>query len=378
MPTPRVTLLDVARRAGVSRTTASFVMAGRTDMRISAEAEHRVLHAARELNYRPNLMARSLRTKLTRTIGLVSDTIATEAFAGELIRGSLSTALTHQHLLFVGETEGDDTVEDQLVQDMLDRGVDGFLYASMYTRWAQPPALLHGHPFVLLNCLSRDEQIAAVLPDERRAGHSAARALLDAGHRDRIQLVGETPPEVFAAVERRAGIEEVLAAAGVRLAGTVECLWWPESAYEAVRRFHDAGGRASAFICLNDRVAFGAYQALAEADLSVPADVSVVSFDDSHLASWLRPQLTSLAIPHFELAKRAVELLLAGPGGGGVHRVPMPLRERASVGPPAAGLGSFRGAQAEQGFGGAEHPQRGPAGPAGGRGRVPRQAPRRW
>ncbi len=338
MPT-RVTLLDVARRAGVSRTTASFVMSGRTDMRISAEAEHRVLHAARELNYRPNLMARSLRTKLTRTIGLVSDTIAPEAFAGELIRGSLSTALVHQHLLFVGETEGDDTVEAQLVQDMLDRGVDGFLYASMYTRWAQPPALLHGHPFVLLNCLDGDSvggsAIASVLPDERGAGRTAAGTLLDAGHRDGIHLVGESPAEVFAAVERRAGIEEVLAAQGLTLAGTVECLWSPVTAYHEVRRYLAKGARQSGLSCLNDRIAFGAYQALADAGRSVPGDVSVISFDDSHLAAWLRPPLTSIAIPHFELAKQAVELLLTEPDAAGVHRIPMPLRERASVGPPS-------------------------------------------
>ena len=143
---------------------------------------------------------------------------------------------------------------------MLDRGVDGFLYASMYTRWAQPPPLLRGHPFVLLNCLDRDERIPSVLPDERRAGHTAAGTLLDAGHRDGIYLVGETPPEVFAAVERRGGIEEVLQRAGLELAGAVECLWWPESAYEAVRRFLGGGGRASALICLNDRIAFGVYQ----------------------------------------------------------------------------------------------------------------------
>src|SRR6266508_3960368 len=85
----RVTLLDVARRAGESRTTGALVMTGRRDMRISADAEQRVLRAARELNYRPNLMARGLRTKITETIGLVSDTIATEAFAGEVIRGSV-------------------------------------------------------------------------------------------------------------------------------------------------------------------------------------------------------------------------------------------------------------------------------------------------
>jgi len=96
------------------------------------------------------------------------------------------------------------------------------------------------------------------------------------------------------------------------------------------------GTRPTAIVCLNDRVAFGAYQALAEATLAVPADVSLLSFDDSDLASWLRPQLTSIAIPHFDLGRRAVELLLSDQPAQGVHRVAMPLRERASVGPPAA------------------------------------------
>ena len=90
-PPPRVTLLDVAQRAGVSRTTASFVMTGRRDMRISADAEQRVLRAARELSYRPSLLARSLRTNLSQTIGLLSDVIAIDAFAGEMVRG------THVH-----------------------------------------------------------------------------------------------------------------------------------------------------------------------------------------------------------------------------------------------------------------------------------------
>jgi LacI family transcriptional regulator len=123
----------------VSRTTASFVMTGRRDMRISPDAQQRVLRAARELNYRPNLMARGLRTKLTHTIGLVSDTIATDAFAGELVRGSVATALRHHHLLFIGETEGDPAVEKQVIQDMVDHGVDGFLYAAMYTRETRTP-----------------------------------------------------------------------------------------------------------------------------------------------------------------------------------------------------------------------------------------------
>jgi LacI family transcriptional regulator len=336
MPQPRrVTLLDVARHAGVSRTTASFVLTGRRDMRISVDAEQRVLRAARELNYRPNLMARSLRTRTTQTIGLISDTVATEPFAGEVVRGSLATALRMQHLLFIGETEGDPAVEERLVQDMLDRGVDGFLYTAMFTRRAQPPAALRGHPYVLVNCFARDRKATALLPEERGGGAAAVTALLAAGHTDGIHLVGVTPPDVYAAQERLAGMTAALDAAGQRLAGHHECDWWPEPAYAAVAALLAAGVRPSALVCLNDRIAFGAYQALQEAGLTVPDDVSVVSFDDSDLAAWLRPALTSVALPHAELGRRAVELLLDTDRPEGVVTVPMPLHERASIAAPA-------------------------------------------
>jgi LacI family transcriptional regulator len=87
-------------------------------------------------------------------------------------------------------------------------------------------------------------------------------------------------------------------------------------------------------ICLNDRVAMGAYQALRRARSTIPRDVSVISFDDSDLAGWLDPGLTSIAIPHFELGRQAVELLMNRKETHGVHRIPMDLRARASIGPP--------------------------------------------
>ncbi len=339
MPVGRVTLLDVARRAGVSRTTASFVLTGRRDMRISADAEQRVFRAARELDYRPNLMARSLRTQVTHTIGLVSDTIATDAFAGSMIRGSVTTALNYQHLLFIGETEGDPAIEKRLVQDMLDRGVDGFLYASMFTREASLPAVLRGRPTVMLNSVPRTRRVGSVVPDEVAAGRTAAEALLAAGHRDHVYLVGETPPHVYAAGRRLAGIRAAFHAAGAKLAGSLDSPWWPEPAYDAVRRLLAGRAPVTALLCLNDRVAFGAYQAIQEAGRHIPGDISVIAFDDSDLASWLRPQLTSVALPHFELGRRAVELLLGGDGPTGRQLVPMPLRERGSiagVSPPTA------------------------------------------
>jgi LacI family transcriptional regulator len=330
----RPTLRDVAERAMVSPTTASFVLTGRDDMRISDDARHRVLRAAAELSYRPNLTARSLRTKVTRTIALVSDTIATDQYAGAIIDGSLSAALAHEHLLFVSESEGDPEVEARLVEDLLGRQVDGFLYASMFTRQVQVPRALRDHPLVLLNCTTRDARIPAVVPDEVAAGRSAAQALLERGHRDGIHIVGELDMDVFAARERVAGILEALAVGGAELAGVIDCGWHPNTAYDAVSRFLRLGPLPSALICMNDRVAFGAYQALAESGASIPDEVSVVSFDDSELARWLRPQLTSVALPHHEMGRRAVELLLSAHPATEIERIPMPLRERLSVGPP--------------------------------------------
>ncbi len=330
----RPTLRDVAQRAQVSPTTASFVLTGRDDMRISDDARHRVLRAAADLSYKPNLTARSLRTKVTRTIALVSDTIATGQYAGGMIDGSLSAALAHEHLLFVGESEGDAAVEARLIEDLLGRQVDGFVYASMFTRQVTVPRALTDHPLVLLNCTTRDARIPAVLPDEIGAGRAAAQVLLDRGHRDGVHVVGEPNPDVFAARERMAGIQETLSAAGTELAGVLDCDWWPEQAYEEVRRFLRRGRPPTALVCMNDRIAFGAYQALQEAGVGIPEEVSVVSFDDSELASWLRPQLTSVALPHHELGRRAVELLLSEHPATEIERIAMPLRERPSVGPP--------------------------------------------
>jgi LacI family transcriptional regulator len=147
-------------------------------------------------------------------------------------------------------------------------------------------------------------------------------------------VVGDRPPDVLAARERLAGIESGMEAAGARLQGCLDCAWWPEPAFDAVTGFLREGVRPTALICMNDRVAFGAYQALGAAGIAVPEEVSVISFDDSVLASWLRPRLTSVALPYFEMGRRAVETLLADRPQPGVQRVPMPLRERASIAPP--------------------------------------------
>ena len=139
---------------------------------------------------------------------------------------------------------------------------------------------------------------------------------------------------VIAAAERRAGIYAVMGQQGAEIADSIETSWWPEPAYEAVGEYLE-GNRPTALICLNDRIAVGTYQAARDAGLVIPDDLSVVSFDDSDLASWMRPGLSSLALPHFELGRRAVEILLSDSRPTEIQRVAMPLRERGSIaGPP--------------------------------------------
>jgi LacI family transcriptional regulator len=343
--TRRVTLADVARTAGVSPTAASFVLSGRgRQMRISHDVERRVRQAASDLQYRPNGVSVSLRKGITRTIGFISDTVATTPHAGTLIKGALEAARERGNLLLIGETEGDQELERRLIQTMHDRRADGLILAAMYTRKIAIPKALTGMPTVLLNALpKRPATISSVIPDEIQAGRDAAAALLGAGHRDGIYLIGAgpgkngMPPESVAAAERLSGIGETLTAAGITYAGACGCLEWePEDGYRTTRSLLETA-RPRALICFNDRLALGAYQALHDSGLGVPGDVSVISFDDDPIASWIKPKLTTLALPHYELGRQAIDVLFGdndrpqATGETAVYRVPMPMRERDSI-----------------------------------------------
>ncbi len=314
-------------------------------MRISPDADARVRHAARETGYRPNILSRSLRTGTSRTIGFVSDTVATTPFAGHLIWGALDAARDRDHLLIIGETEGDPDLEQQLIDAMHDRSVDGIVFASMYTRELELPPSLDDGRAVLLNAIpSGQSQIPCIVPDEFEAGRTAVAALIEAGHTKGIALVGAAPPDrapdgSLAAIQRLHGILQALDEAGVGLVDAVACPdWQPTIGYEATKRLLQRDDPPEALICFNDRLAMGAYQAIEEHGLGVPTDVSVVSFDDDVLATWLRPQLTTIALPHYELGRAAIDALLyalqptselsAEPV---VRRIQMPLRERGSI-----------------------------------------------
>jgi LacI family transcriptional regulator len=292
--------------------------------------------AAAQLGYRPNIAARALRTDKTRTIAFISDYVATTRYASGLIRGALEAAEAANHVMLVLETGGEPAREVQAIEAALDRQVDGIIFAAMRAREVFVPDLPASTSVIMLNGTSSRFK-ASVLPDEFEGGRSAVTLLNAAGYHDGIALIGHNEmverglfrSETVA--RRLAGIRHEMAAHGMQFIAEESCWEWePHHGYDIVSRLLRQGAKPSALLCLNDRLAFGAYQALAELHLSVPADVAIVSFDNDEIASYLRPGLTTIALPHEEMGRQSVRLLLEG-GGDNEVLVPMPVVARGSL-----------------------------------------------
>lgn len=336
MAKKRVTLADVAREAGLSISAASMILNRKPETGLSKDAHERVFAAAEALHYRPNVAARGLRTDKTRTIGFISDQIATTRFAGGLIKGALTAAEAARHVVLLLETGGDPAREAEAVDAVLDRQVDGIIFASMRSREFYVPELPASTSVVMLNA-TNSQHPASILPDEYAGGRAAVELLHAHGYRDGIALIGqndEVERDRFRSAtvaERVAGIRDAMTEKGLAFVAEESIPdWEPEHGHRAVADLLARRDDIRLLLCLNDRMAFGAYQAVAEAGLSIPGDVAVVSFDDDELAAYLRPGLTTVALPHEEMGRRAVELLLSGAPGERVL-VPMPLVERAST-----------------------------------------------
>lgn len=339
--TGRPTSRDVARLAGVSHTAVSFVFNGRAEGNLSPATQERIRQAAARLGYRPDPVARGLRRRRTAVIGLVTDEIASSPFAGRLLRGAMETAWDSDHLVLTVDSGGDPAKEDAAVAELLDRRVDGIIYAAMSLRRVRVPEGLHRTHSVLANCLPEDDSLPAVVPAERAGGRTAARLLLGAGHR-RLAVIGGL--DDIASVERTRGFRDALRAEGVTVPGEWIVRGGGEisAGYTGALRLLDGvepGRRPTGVLCYNDRVAAGVLHAATRLGIDVPAELSVVGYDDQeHMAAFLTPPLTSVALPHRAMGEAAARLLLDAIEAGRtppatVRRLACPVVSRASVGP---------------------------------------------
>jgi LacI family transcriptional regulator len=345
MATPRQpTSVDVARRAGVSRTAVSLVLNGRAEGNISQENQRRILAAAEELGYQPNSAAVILRRRSTSTIGIVTDEIATSPFAGQLLHGAREAASERHYLVFVADFGGDEERERDMVWALRGRQVDGFLLASMSMRQVAPVAEMVEIPTVLANCYAPDGPVG-VIADEEAGGNAAARCLFERGHRRVVMLAGHNTwdSEYIPATARRiVGFQRAAREADAGTgAAVIHAGWDIRDGVTHARILLDRpeSERPTGFVCARDRVAVGVVLAAAQLGLRVPEDVSVVGYDNEwDVAEMMVPPLTTVNLPHRAIGATAMELLLRSlidgePMPAADVLVPCELVLRESVGP---------------------------------------------
>ena len=338
----RVRISDVAAAAGVSVTTVSLVL-NDAPSRISQETRERVRAAADAVGYAPSSLARGLRQQRTNTIGLISDQIATTPYAGRMLAGAQDVARRHGQLVFLVDTEGDADVERAAIRALAAQQVDATIYASMWHRVVRVPEGLP-RDAVFLDCTPEAPGFRSVVPDDRAGGAAAARELVGAGHR-RIAFVNtaDTVDRPIAADLRFEGYLSVLAEAGVAAdpalyaQGEVSA----RGGREAVSQLLDLPDeqRPTAIFCFNDRMAAGAYMAVRARGLRIPEDISIIGYDDQQLiAAEQDPPLTTVALPHYEMGRWAMEVALGIRAGetDATHQMECPVIRRDSVGPPPA------------------------------------------
>lgn len=330
------TMSDIARQAGVSRTTVSFVLNNHaSSASIPGETKDRVLEAAKKLAYRPNLAAKGLRTNQTHTIGFIADEITTTPYAVNIIKGAQDVAWAYGKLLLIVNISSDASMKETAIEMMLERQVDGIIYAAMYHHEVTLPANIHEGPAVLLDCFCADRLLPSVVPDEIQGGRMATEVLLKKGHR-RIGFINELNP-IPASSGRLEGYKQALQAYDIPFDESLVRLHHCNATggYQGAQELMHLSEPPTAIFCFSDFAAMGAYDALRTLGISIPGEVAVMGFDNHELiAAQLMPPLSTMELPHYEMGKWAVRYLLEHSGESlppVQHTIACPYIERRSI-----------------------------------------------
>jgi DNA-binding LacI/PurR family transcriptional regulator len=336
----RPTSLDVARIAGVSQSAVSRTYTPGAS--VAPDTRARILAAAEEIGYRPNVLARSLIVGRTRMIGMVVAHLDNQFYPTALEKLSHALQARGYHILvFLAANNGDDI--DAVLDDLIDYQVDGILMGSVtISNRLADRCDGAGIPVVLFNRHQPGSNLCAVTSDNRAGAIAAADHLVAGGHTRIAHIAGRQDASTGA--DRAAGFQEGLARHGLALEAFVDCGFRPALARRQALQIFGKADRPDAVLAANDQIAFTVMDTLRyELGLRVPEDVAVIGYDDVAMAAWPSFNLTTVHQDAKRMVAATVDLLLARiehPRGPTRHLVlPSPLVVRGTTRPatrPAA------------------------------------------
>ncbi|RME09145.1 MAG: LacI family transcriptional regulator [Ardenticatenia bacterium] len=319
MSTQKITIADVARRANVSPSTVSNYLNGRVE-RMRADTRERIKRAIEELGYRPNPVARQLKTGHAPFIGLIVPSVA-NPFYGIFARHVEAMALENGYQVLLGNSDRDPQRERRYAEELWNYGVRGIVFGSSLTHLTHLEDLIkQGLRVVAFDRSMRSEDkvlMDSVGVDNAHAMRMATRHLLGLGHR-RIAFVSG-PIRTVSRLDRLAGYREALRDAGID--PDPDLVWQGEpfagfGDFDAVQLGRQAAHELltlsnppTAIVAVNDMYAFGVYAGARDLGLRIPDDLSVVGFDDIDLTEVVEPPLTTIRQPIAEIAAKAVSLI---------------------------------------------------------------------
>ncbi|MCE7792905.1 LacI family transcriptional regulator [Salipaludibacillus sp. CUR1] len=300
------TIKDVAKRAGVAVSTASYALSGSS--KIKGTTREKVLLAAKELNYRKNGLAMDLKKSKTKTIALILSDLS-GPFYSELIRGVQELALEKEYDLIVCGSHGDES--STAAKFLRETRTDGviLLAHNINSEFIRESAR-EGFPIIVLDRhLSGDPNIISINVNNRKGGYHATDYLIQSGKKSVGLISG--PSNSADSQDRVAGYKEALEAHGITPLSKwiINGKFTQEGGYQATKMLVHQGDIPEAVFYANDEMAIGGLEALKEHNIRVPEDISIIGFDDIQLTPYLTPPLTTMRQPKYEIGKLAAHVI---------------------------------------------------------------------
>ncbi len=302
-----ISLKQLAEHLSLSPATVSLVVNGAPGASsIAAKTRERILAAAKKLDYKPNFLARSLRTRQSFTIGVVVPEFS-EGYFTMVMNGIEEHLLQSGYLHFVVSHQGRADLIDGYPRLLTERAVDGFILVNtvLQASVSVPVVSISGH--------KKMRGVTNIMLDHDRSASLALQHLYDLGHREIAFMKGQ--PHAMDSESRWESIRELAQSIGIRMRPEL-CIsihtnsWSPELGYPAVRDLLASRRDFTAIFCFNDIAAIGAIRAIADSGLRCPQDISVVGFDDIASAAFTVPRLTTIKQPLRRMGEMAAQLLL--------------------------------------------------------------------